>query len=111
MALTKNIIFENIIEMKLSGHMRHTYLDIQKTNRNPAYYHCFTDEDFCGRVARASATLHRTTAMRRVLERYLDMLLRRWNGSSDILGDDPVVDDPRLLVRAHSSLRLCPFLF
>ena len=62
-------------------YMRHTYLDIQRTHRNPAYYHCFTDEDFVGRVARSSATLHRTTAMHRVLERYLDMLLRRWRGT------------------------------
>jgi hypothetical protein len=64
-------------------YMKHTCLDIVKTNRNPAYYHCFTDEDFVGRVAKSSSQLHRTTCMLRILERYLDMLLRRWNGFLD----------------------------
>jgi hypothetical protein len=69
-------------------YMCHTLLDIRATNRNPAYYHCFTDEDFVGRVAKSSSQLHRTTCMLRVLERYLDMLLRRWHGHCDELEVD-----------------------
>lgn len=59
-------------------YMCHLVLDIKSGQINPKYHHCFCDEDFVGRIGRGSRRLHRTSVVRGVMERYINLLVTRW---------------------------------
>ena len=53
----------------------HLILESYAGRLNPAYHHCFADEDFVGQVARSTCKLHRNTLSRQVCQRYLNVLV------------------------------------
>ena len=61
-------------------YMCHLTLDAYNNGINPAYHHCFMDEDFVGRIAANSRLSHRSTCAYQTLIRYLSLLDVRWEG-------------------------------